>query len=85
MILLLRIQAKIKVSLTSAEERLDVSGKPPGSPAVAEGRQAYLNAKPSIWPLQGKVTSRYGYRKSPFTGRSSFHDGIDIAAPIGTP
>lgn len=78
--------SKIKVSLTSAEEQLDVSRENlQGLLQSLKERQAYLNAKPSIWPLQGKVTSRYGYRKSPFTGRSSFHDGIDIAAPIGTP
>ncbi len=31
------------------------------------------------WPLKGKLTSRFGPRKG------SFHDGIDIAAPVGTP
>lgn len=34
---------------------------------------------PFAWPLQGVVTSRFGPRNG------SFHDGIDISAPIGTP
>lgn len=30
------------------------------------------------------VTSPYGYRKDPFTGRRQFHTGIDLRAPTGT-
>lgn len=32
----------------------------------------------------GKVTSNYGGRIDPFTGKSSGHRGIDIASPMGT-
>lgn len=32
-----------------------------------------------------KVTSRYGYRKHPITGKRKHHNGIDFRAPIGTP
>ena len=35
-------------------------------------------------PLQGTVTSSYGYRQDPFSGNVSFHKGIDIAVPEGT-
>ncbi|GMV94801.1 MAG: hypothetical protein AMXMBFR82_45790 [Candidatus Hydrogenedentota bacterium] len=31
-----------------------------------------------------RLTSKYGMRKDPFTGRPQFHDGIDIAAKSGT-
>lgn len=40
---------------------------------------------PSIWPTRGKVSSPFGQRKSPFTGRKEMHYGLDIAAPRGTP
>lgn len=36
------------------------------------------------WPAYGYISSRYGYRKDPFTGERSFHNGIDIAAPLGS-
>lgn len=32
-----------------------------------------------IWPLAGRITSRYGWR------RGRMHRGLDIAAPAGTP
>lgn len=36
------------------------------------------------WPLIGTITSRYGYRKSPFTGENSMHNGLDIAKEQGS-
>ena len=38
------------------------------------------------WPLavKGTITSQFGNRPDPFTGRMANHEGIDIAAPAGT-
>jgi hypothetical protein len=49
-----------------------------------EGQSQRLAATPSIWPTNGFVTSSYGNRTSPFTGRVQFHEGLDIAADFGT-
>lgn len=38
-----------------------------------------------VSPVSGRVSSEYGPRIHPISGKESFHDGIDIAAPAGTP
>lgn len=38
-----------------------------------------------IKPVTGKVTSEFGTRIHPKTGVKQFHNGLDIAVPIGTP
>ena len=48
-------------------------------------RQSLLNSTPSIRPTRGWLTSKFGYRISPFTGKATMHNGIDIAAAPGTP
>ncbi len=40
---------------------------------------------PSIYPTSGILTSPFGFRRDPFTGKIKHHDGIDISAPVGTP
>lgn len=36
-------------------------------------------------PTVGRVTSWYGKRKAPLPGASTYHRGVDIGAPAGTP
>jgi murein DD-endopeptidase MepM/ murein hydrolase activator NlpD len=50
-----------------------------------ERRQALAAATPSIWPVPGWLTSRYGNRRDPFTGGADFHPGLDLSAPYGQP
>ncbi len=38
-----------------------------------------------VWPVQGAISSPYGYRVHPLTKKKHFHGGIDIAVPLGTP
>jgi murein DD-endopeptidase MepM/ murein hydrolase activator NlpD len=54
-----------------------------------EDQQNLLASTPAIRPVSSDVkswvTSRFGYRKSPFTDRREFHKGFDIASRKGTP
>ena len=41
---------------------------------------------PSVGPLHAaRMTSDFGLRRDPFTGRLALHKGIDLVAPVGTP
>jgi murein DD-endopeptidase MepM/ murein hydrolase activator NlpD len=50
-----------------------------------ENQKVLLASTPSIWPTKGWLSSRFGYRMSPFTGKKEFHRGIDIATRMGAP
>lgn len=48
--------------------------------------RAYLLHPLYRFPLEsGILTSSFGKRPSPFTGKPSYHPGIDLAAPTGSP
>jgi murein DD-endopeptidase MepM/ murein hydrolase activator NlpD len=49
-----------------------------------EDQQVLLASTPSIWPVRGYLSSRFGNRKDPFTGTRDFHPGIDISTPHGS-
>ncbi|MBP8985505.1 MAG: peptidoglycan DD-metalloendopeptidase family protein [Syntrophobacterales bacterium] len=48
-----------------------------------EKKKSILARTPSIWPVQGWVTSEFGSRPSPFSGAREFHAGVDIASRSG--
>jgi murein DD-endopeptidase MepM/ murein hydrolase activator NlpD len=48
-------------------------------------KQNLMNAIPNIRPARGWITSKFGYRISPFTGRPAMHAGLDFAAAPGSP
>jgi len=48
-------------------------------------KKEMLAHTPSVWPVQGWVTSGFGFRTNPFTGLTQMHEGLDIANRVGTP
>ncbi len=50
-----------------------------------ERQEKLAAATPSIWPAIGWQTGRFGERADPFTGESSFHQGLDISTSKGQP
>ena len=45
-----------------------------------------LSTSGYVWPVPGytRISSKFGPRKSPTAGASSYHKGIDVAAPTGS-
>jgi len=43
------------------------------------------NVVPSVWPVNGRLLSRFGDREDPFSGEGAFHTGVDISAGMATP
>ncbi|NVM26771.1 MAG: M23 family metallopeptidase [Desulfobacterales bacterium] len=52
---------------------------------LLKSQKIRLASTPSISPTRGWLSSRFGYRNSPFTGEKEFHKGIDIATKMNTP
>lgn len=49
-------------------------------------RNKVFRHTPMLWPVEGWLSSPYGYRQDPMGGRGrSFHDGVDVAAWHGSP
>jgi murein DD-endopeptidase MepM/ murein hydrolase activator NlpD len=50
---------------------------------VMEEQKVRLASTPAIWPTKGYLTSPFGIRIHPMTGKRSFHHGQDIATQMG--
>lgn len=50
-------------------------------------RKRHWDAIPSLTPVDGEhwVSSAFGWRQSPFTGKREFHSGVDLAGARGIP
>ena len=47
-------------------------------------REILVASTPSLMPVKGYPSDRFGMRNDPFTGERDFHPGIDISAPKGS-
>ena len=73
-------------SINSLEKQLiDQRNRLEGMLHVLNGRILEKEVMPSGMPVEkGYISSRYGFRRDPFTGRKRLHKGIDFAGRRGT-
>ncbi len=50
---------------------------------LVEQKDIFL-ATPSGWPVEGRLSSPYGFRNHPMREENRFHTGVDISVPSGT-
>jgi murein DD-endopeptidase MepM/ murein hydrolase activator NlpD len=76
-----RIEIGQRLVVPNATRELPVEMITPARARADEPAPAELPAdrSPFIWPVEGRVTDAFGPRGE------THHDGIDVAAPIGTP
>ena len=48
-------------------------------------RKWLKNVIPSLWPVNGRISSGFGSRFDSFSGLGEFHPGVDIEAKMATP
>lgn len=77
-------QAFSLVSELSSRVYLEELGQQEILQYMQENKDAML-AMPSIWPAHGRLSSGFGYRRSPFGALTKLHKGLDIANKTGTP
>ena len=72
--------------VAAANQVTDVRAVQSGAMVFLPGARARRSSVFFLWPLQGRLSSTYGWRRNPLGGwGKDHHDGIDVAAPIGRP
>jgi murein DD-endopeptidase MepM/ murein hydrolase activator NlpD len=69
------------LQLTSFETESDLSHLQ----VALLAKTALASATPSLIPIEGWITSPFGYRRHPIDGSYRLHAGVDIGAEPGTP
>jgi hypothetical protein len=82
----LRKSAAVQNGLSMLLRRAQLQNSTFGETGEHIGRLCRMWSQcPSIKPVEGHVTSGFGYRIDPMSGEVLFHDGLDIANLKGTP
>lgn len=78
-------QAELK-KLREEEKKLEAEIAAIERAILARGNSNRILRGGLIWPCPAskRITSTFGNRKSPTKGGSTYHQGIDIGAPVGT-
>jgi murein DD-endopeptidase MepM/ murein hydrolase activator NlpD len=75
----------LKTSALGGGATLGLSMMSKGGRALTTADWVRLAAAPTLWPVEGRLTSSFGERLDPFNGEGAFHSGVDISGNQGAP
>ncbi|MCB0391304.1 MAG: M23 family metallopeptidase [Bdellovibrionales bacterium] len=74
----IRVRQDLKTTKLQEQGVLDLYNK-------LSQQSSVLKSTPTIKPAKGWYTAKFGYRNDPFSGKPVMHQGVEIAAPEGSP
>ena len=79
---IMKVEEKHPFSANSSVDSIMTNLPLPKTDSVDNKQKQWISCYPSIaYPLKSiKITSPYGYRRYPFTGKLSWHNGLDLRA-----
>ena len=77
-----KVEENIPFSANNDVDSLAINPPLQETDSMDNKQKQWISGYPSItYPLKSiKVTSPYGYRRDPFTGKQSWHNGLDLRA-----
>jgi murein DD-endopeptidase MepM/ murein hydrolase activator NlpD len=75
--------SELKVILDNMDQSANIDVKEGDMTEVDGKLKEYIASIPTVWPVNGRVSTNFGNDKDPFKYTTRFHSGIDIAADYG--
>ncbi|MFP4213105.1 MAG: peptidoglycan DD-metalloendopeptidase family protein [Desulfohalobiaceae bacterium] len=72
-------------ALYKAADEKELENVQQSQQAGAENAAGPARMPEPVDPVQGEVSSGFGWRQDPFSGEKAWHSGVDYAAPEGSP